>query len=229
MRSAERGLTMLEVLGAAALLAFVYIALTRSEIEGLRSEQESNRRLQASLLADQRLADLELDLASGAAPSLGDVEEEALPPFRVRTEVRAFAPPPPPNDAATLGLREGSLAARHAARQVDPNAPSLLAPPKPGDPDPPLRAIDVVVLWDEGIYEREVRRTTYALDTAAAEAIVGPAVAAAEAAAADQDESAKAASKNASGSRKKQKEATGPGAPTSGQARPNVVDGKPVQ
>jgi len=218
---------MLEVLGAAALLAFVYIALTRSEIEGLRSEQESNRRLQASLLADQRLADLELDLASGTVPSLGDVEEEADPPFRVRTEVRAFAPPPPPDDAATLGLREGSLAARHAARQVDPNAPSLLAAPKAGDPDPPLRAIDVVVLWDEGIYEREVRRTTFALDPAAAEAIVGTAVAAAEAA--KQDD--KSSSKKDSAARKKKKkmEETGPQTPTPGQQQPNVVDGKPVE
>src|SRR5215475_9230102 len=162
MRSAERGLTMLEVLGAAALLAFAYIALTRSEIEGLRSEQEANRRLQASLLADQHLSDLELELSAGTAPTLGKTEEKADEIFRVRTEVRAFEPPKR-EVAQPVGLPEGSLAARHAERAVDPNAPSFFAEPRAGapDPNPPLRTIEVVVLWDEGIYEREVRRTTF--------------------------------------------------------------------
>jgi len=169
---------MLEVLGAAALLAFAYIALTRSEIEGLRSEQESNRRLQASLLVDERLADLELELAAGTAPALGEREEalEEEAPFRVRTSVSAFAPPPPREDVPLGGPREGSLAARRAERAVDPDAPSLLSAPKPGSPDPPpLRTIEIVVLWEEGVYEREVRRTTFALDPVAAEAMLAAA------------------------------------------------------
>ena len=178
MRSAERGLTMLEVLGAAALLAFAYIALTRSEIEGLRSEQEANRRLQASLLADERLADLELAIGAGTAPPLGKSEQETEEPFRVLTEVRAFEPPKR-EEAPNPLLREGSLAARHAERAVDPNAPSLFAEPKPGDTNPPLRTVEVVVAWDEGIYEREVRRTTFVLDPVAAEALIGAAEAAA--------------------------------------------------
>lgn len=170
---------MLEVLGAAALLAFVYIALARSEIEGLRSEQESNRRLQASLLADARLADLELQLAAGTAPALGASESADEEPFRVRTEVRAFEPPPPREDLPRGGPREGSLAARHAEHQVDPDAPSLFAKPKPGTSDPPLRTIEIVVSWDEGVYERQVRRTSFVLDPAAAEALLTQAQAAA--------------------------------------------------
>ena len=162
---------MLEVLGAAALLAFVYIALTRSEIEGLRSEQEANRRLQASLLADARLAELELAVAAGTPPPLGTTEDAREEPFRVRVDVSAFVPPAPPADLPGSGAPKGSLAARRAARLADPRAPSLFAEPRRGA-DPPLRAIEVSVRWDEGVYEREVRRTTFAFDPVVADAIV---------------------------------------------------------
>jgi hypothetical protein len=164
---------MLEVLGAAALLAFAYIALTRSEIEGLRSEQESNRRLQASLLADAHLADLELLVASGTAPALGSTQEEEAP-FVVRTEVRAFEPPPPRQDAHRGGPPEGSLAARRAEHEKakQGKAASLFAAPKAGEADPPIRTIEIAVQWNEGVYEREVRRTTFALDPIAVEALL---------------------------------------------------------
>jgi hypothetical protein len=211
---------MLEVLGAAALLAFAYIALTRSEIEGLRWEQEANRRLQASLLADARLADLELELAAGTSPPLGESEQKAEEPFRVRTDVRAFEPPKR-EEAPHTGPREGSLAARHAERAVDPNAPSLFAEPRLGapDPNPPLRTIEVVVLWDEGIYEREVRRTTFFLDPVVAEELIAKAeAAAAPADATDEDEKGKD-----DASKKKPKsptpEAPEPTAPSGGDPR----------
>ena len=162
---------MLEVLGAAALLAFAYIALTRSEIEGLRSEQESNRRLEASLLADKYLAELELQLATGTAPALGSTQEEAEP-FVVRTEVRAFEPPPPRAEVHRTGPPEGSLAARRAKHEKKADTPSLFATPKAGETEPPLRTIEIAVQWNEGVYEREVRRTTFALDPVAVEALL---------------------------------------------------------
>ena len=201
---------MLEVLGAAALLAFAYIALTRSEIEGLRSEQESNRRLQASLLADQHLADLELLVASGAAPVIGKTEEEEAP-FVVRTEVRAFEPPPPRADAPRSGLPEGSLAARHAEHKQQADTPSLFKTPKPGDADPPLRTIEVVVQWNEGVYQREVRRTTFALDPVAVEALLAEVTAsAAPEEGASSGEEAKDSGKQPPKKRKQQPEPTAP-------------------
>jgi type II secretory pathway pseudopilin PulG len=169
MRRAERGLTLLEVLGAVALLGILYTVLAGNAIEGLRSEGESRRRLAASLLADEVLAGIELELQSGAAPPLGSTSEER-DGFTVATQVRAFEPPPPRPDAARVRQQSRSLAARRAEAEAERDeAPSLFdAPASPTAPSP-LRTIDVVVRWEEGIDAREVRRTTYALDAEAIE------------------------------------------------------------
>jgi hypothetical protein len=158
------GLTLLEVLGAVALLGILYTVLSGKAIEGLRSEGESRRRLEASLLADDRLSAIELALASGVVPELGSSEEEVDGGFAVATDVRALTLTLPEPEE-----REGSsLAARRAARRGQ-DAPSIFAPSRGGPAAPPLRSVEVVVRWTEGIYEREVRRATYALDTAAIE------------------------------------------------------------
>jgi Tfp pilus assembly protein PilV len=167
MPRAERGLTLLEVLGAVALLGILYTVLAGSAIEGLRSEGESRRRFEAALLADERMAAIELALASDAAPEQGSSSEEQ-DGFTVRTEVTAFEPPPAAKDAEARSGKPRSLAARRAeASRVE--APSLFE--KPASPTEPaaLRSIEVVVLWEEGNEEREVRRTTYALDATAIE------------------------------------------------------------
>ncbi len=174
MPRAERGLTLLEVLGAVALLAILYTALAGSAIEGLRSEGESRRRLEASLLADERLAEIELSLASGVVPPIGSAEEE-LERFRVVTEVQPLELPPRPESDAARAERT-SLAAKRAARIAEKDVPSLFAPPRSGTA-PALLGIDVIVRWDDGIFEREVRRTTYALDPTAIEAAFASAAA----------------------------------------------------
>jgi type II secretory pathway pseudopilin PulG len=165
MRRAERGLTLLEVLGAVALLGILYTVLAGSAIDGLRSEGESRRRLAASLLADRQLAEIELSLASGAAPELGSqsAQEDG---FTVLTEVRAFEPPPPREDPESRGGEPRSLAARHAAADRK-EAPSLFEKPASPTTPPALRSIEVVVRWEEGTDVREIRRTTYALDAEA--------------------------------------------------------------
>ena len=45
----------------------------------------------------------------------------------------------------------------------DARAPSLLAPPGRGQP-PPLRNLHVSVLWNDGVRDRLVERTTFLLD-----------------------------------------------------------------
>ncbi len=166
MPRSEAGLTLLEVLGAFALLAILYTVLAGSAIEGLRSEHQSRRRLEASLLADDRMAEIELALASGSVPPTGIAEEE-LERFRVVTEVTALELPARPEPEAD---EERSLAARRAARgRQEQEVPSLFAAPKSGAA-PALLGIEVTVRWDDGIYERELRRTTYAVDPAAVEA-----------------------------------------------------------
>ena len=169
MRRAERGLTLLEVLGAVALLGILYTVLAGSAIDGLRSEGESRRRLAASLLADQQLAEIELALGSGVAPELGSQSEQE-DGFTVLTEVRAFEPPPAREDPESRSGEPRSLAARHAAAGRE-EAPSLFEKPASPATPPALRSIEVVVSWEEGSDAREVHRTTYALDAAAIEEV----------------------------------------------------------
>jgi len=165
MPRVERGLTLLEVLGAVALLGILYTVLAGNAIGGLRSEGESRRRLEASLLADERMAEIELALGSGVLPPTGSTSEEREG-FTVETEVRAFEPPPPRPDPLASVREPRSLAARRAeARQAE--APSLFEAPSSPTAPSALRTIDVVVRWEEGIDAREVRRTTYALDAEA--------------------------------------------------------------
>ncbi len=168
MRNPEAGLTLIEVLGAVALLGILYTVLAGSAIDGLRSEGESRRRLAASLLADERMAAIEISLGSGAAPPLGSSGEE-VDGFTVETEVRGFERPPR-DDAARAPSEPVSLAARRAAAALE-DAPSLFDAPATPTTPPALRTIEVVVRWQEGIHERSVRRTTYALDAQAVGAV----------------------------------------------------------
>ncbi|MFB3118027.1 MAG: prepilin-type N-terminal cleavage/methylation domain-containing protein, partial [Myxococcota bacterium] len=55
MRISNGGFTLIEVLGAVAILAILYTTLATVAIRGLRSEGESRRMLEASLLADWQL------------------------------------------------------------------------------------------------------------------------------------------------------------------------------
>ncbi len=62
MRRAERGLTLLEVLAAVAVLGLLYTVLASAAVQGLRSEGESRRRLEASLLMDEQLVQIRIRL-----------------------------------------------------------------------------------------------------------------------------------------------------------------------
>jgi type II secretory pathway pseudopilin PulG len=167
MRRAERGLTLLEVLGAVALLGILYTVLAGSAIEALRSEGESRRRLTASLLADEQMAAIELSLDSDSALPLGETSVER-DGFTVVTEVRAFEPPPARESAGPSSGKPRSLAARRAEASRE-DAPSLFEKPTSPTTPPVLRSIEVVIRWEEGSDEREVRRTTYAIDAQAVE------------------------------------------------------------
>src|SRR5262245_58538708 len=164
-RDASAGLTLLEVLGAVALLGILYTALAGNAANGLRSEGESRRRLAASLLADDRLAEIELSLVSGTAPTVG-TEEKEVEGFSVSTEVRPFQLPARKEEPHA---EPTSLAAKRAAERAK-DAPSLFGPPGRPGATSPLLSIDVVVRWKDGIFEREVRRTTYAVDASAVQA-----------------------------------------------------------
>jgi prepilin-type N-terminal cleavage/methylation domain-containing protein len=155
-RFERAGFTLLEVMAAVAVLGIVYVAVARGAMQGLLTEGDASRRLQASLLADRVLNDLELELLGGSPPRLGETEstEEA---FTIVVEVSPF-------DIASL-LED---AAAEDARPTASNDAAQLLKPSPYGGIPILLSIIVRVAWIEGISEQEVTRTSFAFDAEAA-------------------------------------------------------------
>jgi len=148
--------TLLEVMAAVAVLGLVYVVVARGAIQGLKTEGDAGRRLRASLLADRVLNDLEVELAAGEAPRVGETETSEEQ-FTVTVEVRPF-------DVAGLlqeGLQEGD-AATAATTGLQLLQPSV------GAGVPTLLAIAVRVAWIEGVSERAVTRSSFAFDAEAA-------------------------------------------------------------
>ncbi len=153
MRRAERGLTLLEVLAAVAILGLLYTVLAGAAIQGLRSEGESKRRIEASLLIDEQLFEIEMQIAAGVTPPLGLTESEAGD-FRLATDVRP------------LEFYEELI---DDLEEAPTDAPSVLGRQAVGG-ESPMRIISIAVSWNEGVFERRIERTTFALDRVAAQA-----------------------------------------------------------
>lgn len=168
-RAAAAGFTLLEVLVAVAVLGLVYVTVARVAIQGMRSEGDAARRLEASRVADRTLAELETQLAQGTAPPLGErTLEEAG--YRVELAVEPFS-------AQSLGLggalaeldlprREGAQEERPGRSRPDRDEGpplALLEPPQRGA-RPALLQLRVRVAWQDAAQEQSVTRTTFALD-----------------------------------------------------------------
>lgn len=168
-RAAAPGFTLLEVLVAVAVLGLVYVTVARIAIQGMQSEGDASRRLEASLLADRALAELETQLAQGTAPPLGEQTREEAG-YRLEVAVEPFS-------AESLGLggvlaeleppsRAEDAERRPGEGRVDRDeAPplALLEPPQRGA-RPALLQVRVRVAWQDAAHERSVTRTTFALD-----------------------------------------------------------------
>lgn len=135
--------TLLEVLAAVAVLGILYVVLADVAIQGLRAEGRSRRRMEASLVADRLLSDLETNLEVSGVPEIGRTESEE-DAFRISVEVRPFELPLPPGSDADPPAAAGVLAS--------------------------LREIELTVTWDEGMDENRVVRTTYGFDREAVSA-----------------------------------------------------------
>lgn len=141
------------------ILSIWYIVIANAAVRGLGREGESLRLMEAALLADNVLAEIEATTVDGTAPEhMQDTREE--PPYTVYIRVagfaggglRAFAPASPPEN--------------------DPDAPppdlqGLIGKEMPGLSQH-LRTIEVKVNWKESGRNRQVVRTTYAFDIAKA-------------------------------------------------------------
>lgn len=137
MRRCEgrRGFSLLEVLAAVAILGILYATLARVGIQGVRSEGESKRRLEASLLADLQLSDIETGMDGQTPPEVGVTELEQ-DEFAITVEIEPYD-------------LDGALAGDSV-----PETPA----------ESPFRRVHVVVSWEEGFRELQVERTTYGFD-----------------------------------------------------------------
>jgi len=142
VRPGRAGFTLIEVLAAVALLGILYSVLARVAIEGLRAEGDSKRRLEASLLADERLYDL---YYTAPMPPIGH-SEQTEGDFTFAIDVTPFALPP----EWSVGESE--------------NATPLLLAVAPDGGVQALRTVQITVSWLEGASERHVSRNTYMLD-----------------------------------------------------------------
>ncbi len=162
MRSSNRGFTLFEVLGAVAILAIVYTTLSTVAIQWLRSEGESRRLLEASLLADWELSEFELELETGAAPEIGITETEIENGFTVTWEVTPLP----------IVIFENASTKDRDAKAPNLAAQSALVPAgKIGTTDEGEVAFLQVALrvsWFEAGNERSIMRTIFAVDEDAA-------------------------------------------------------------
>jgi prepilin-type N-terminal cleavage/methylation domain-containing protein len=148
---AERGLTLLEVMAAVALLGMVYAVLARAATHGVMAEGDSRRRMEASLLADLVLADIEIGLADGELPAEGPTQSEQ-DDFEVAVEVVPYELPE---------------ALKHLRPKPDSTSPNVFG--AAGGEGGLLRQITVRISWFDGIDEKSVERVTLGLDLAMVE------------------------------------------------------------
>jgi prepilin-type N-terminal cleavage/methylation domain-containing protein len=174
MRSERRrGFTLLEVLAAVAILAIAYSQLGASGIQGLQHEGEARRRIEASLLADSAVTEIESSIEAGTVPPVGEDEREQGA-YRIKVAVDPYTlavPDEEEKEGHRIGQAKSRLGGDAGAAPPPAAGPSLLG----GDRGAvsPLRRIVVSVAWDEGFGERITTRVTYALDAEAAAGTLG--------------------------------------------------------
>lgn len=150
-RRCRAGLTLIEVLAAVAVLGVGYIAVIQAGSEGLLREGETRRYLEASLIADQALFELEFDLDAGLIPE-ADTREVDGYELEIEISPVALTVAPPERNAPV------------EVANVDQN--SLLGGSRPTKS--PLRRVELWVRWQEGFSERAVSRITFAFDPSSA-------------------------------------------------------------
>ena len=159
VRRGERGLTLLEVMAAVALLGLVYTALASKATQGVMSESDSLRRFHASLLADQTLAEIETLAAMRQTPELGNREEESEDGIYVvvNIEVIPWNVPLPPQ-------ARGRAAA--APANAGSNVPRTSWPAAAATPGAPAPGVWCGCRGATAFGERSVERVTFVLDHA---------------------------------------------------------------
>ncbi len=153
-RRALRGLTLLEVLAAAMIFGMVMTVLVGTSSTAIHHVGISARRLEANLLADEILADLEIQMRQGIAPAI-DEDESVRDIYSIRVTRTALGAGGP--EASALAV---------------PDVASLLGAELP-EVAKHLNQYDIEVGWIEQSGPQRVTRTTFAFDWQAAAAEYG--------------------------------------------------------
>jgi hypothetical protein len=167
MRDSKHGFTLFEVLGAVALLAIVYTSLSGTAIFWLRSEGQSRRTLEASLIADWELSEFEMELDTGVAPEIGFTESEADDGIRVTWDVTPLETPiyKDPSAPNTVGQGQNTAQQDENARLAQARA---RARSTADGVAPAFLKVELRVSWMEANEEHAVTRTIFAVDEDAA-------------------------------------------------------------
>ena len=163
-RNSRLGFTLLEVLGAVAVLGIWYFVLAAIATDGLLREGQSLRKLRAGLIADRILAELEEESLGGSKPTLIDEEVQPEEPgngiYTIKKQVAAFTAYSAPSESTGEEQESGFDTSQPLPTLLGQNIPGFASH---------LYQIDVVVAWTEGFMAEEtVHRTTYVFDMTSA-------------------------------------------------------------
>ncbi len=96
-RASERGMTLIEVMGAVMIVGIWFLVLSTSAIRGVVAEGNAQQLLEASLVADEALADAETQALLGLpidldASEYGDLDGDGVPEYLVEIELEPYDP-----------------------------------------------------------------------------------------------------------------------------------------
>lgn len=142
----ETGLTLLEVLAAAMIFAMVMTVLIGTSTTAVHRVGVSARRLEANLVADGILSNLEIQMKQRSAPEVDD-DESILDPYTIRVVRRDLFQDPEaaPSDAAGFEV----------ASMLGAELPEVAKH---------MKQYDIEVSWFEQSGTQSVTRTTFAYD-----------------------------------------------------------------
>lgn len=184
VRRRERGLTLLEVLAATMIFALVMTVLIGTSSTAIHREGLSARRLEANLVADAVVADLEIQMRKQIAPVVERTEwtiktEDEEYGIRVqnRTLQEALAAPAETvadQLAADAGNPVPALPAPGSTRIAGGSGIGTLLAGELPEVAKHLREYDIEVAWIGADGPESVTRTTFAFDWQAAKLEFAP-------------------------------------------------------
>ena len=142
----EPGFTLLEVLAATTIFAMVMTVLISTSSTAVHRVGVSARRLEANLVADEILVDLEIQLKLGIAPEV-DQSESTRDQYVIRVLRTDLFQDPGPTDSVDAGSSIASM--------LGSELPEVAKH---------LKQYDIEVSWFEQNGPQRVTRTTFAFD-----------------------------------------------------------------